>query len=227
MHCNHPNENSTYACQPKGLEAQACRRSTGTQRGKHRKRKPAKNVPLSMSTASAAARRAATRKLFFLPLFPSPLRRGRGLRELTQVLPGHARNRLLHRLLSLLLSLLLPPLLLFLPRPPQLLHLIWRQESHFQEEVEPRNRPWLLTPAARTTPQEAPAASLPCPSSVPVGRCTSRQPPPCRSCGGRLRTGPFSAAHVATTSAGVALFSATRSRGRHAASCRPPGSTTW
>ena len=39
---------------------------------------------------------------------------------------------------------------------------------------------------------------LPCPSSVPVGRHTFRQPPPCRSCGGRLRTGPLrrSAAHV-------------------------------
>ena len=39
-----------------------------------------------------------------------------------------------------------------------------------------------------------------CPSSVPVGRRTLHQPPPCHSCGGRLRTGPLrrSAAHVAT-----------------------------
>ena len=39
------------------------------------------------------------------------------------------------------------------------------------------------------------------------------------------RTGPLrrSAAHVATMSADVASFSAMRSRGRHAASCRPPG----
>ena len=65
----------------------------------------------------------------------------------------------------------------------------------------------------------------PCPSSVPVGRATFHLPPPCRSCGGRLRTGLLrrSAAHVSTKSAGVAVFSATRSRGRLAASCRPPG----
>ena len=64
----------------------------------------------------------------------------------------------------------------------------------------------------------------PCPSSVPVGRSTFHQPPPCRSCGGRLRTGTLrrSAAHVATTSAGVAAFSGKRSRDRHAATCRPP-----
>ena len=67
----------------------------------------------------------------------------------------------------------------------------------------------------------------PCPSSVPVGRRTFHQPPPCRSCGGRLRTGPFrrSAAHVATMS--VAVCAAVRRRVRHAASWQPPGSTTW
>ena len=45
----------------------------------------------------------------------------------------------------------------------------------------------------------------PCPSSVPVGRRTLHQPPPCRSCGGRLRTGPLrrSAAHVATMVCGL------------------------
>ena len=68
-------------------------------------------------------------------------------------------------------------------------------------------------------------APQPCPSSVPVGRRTFHQTPPCQSCGGRLRTGPLrrSAAHV---SAGVAAFSAMRSRDRHAASCRPPGVLT-
>ena len=65
----------------------------------------------------------------------------------------------------------------------------------------------------------------PCPSSVPVGRRALLQPPPCRSCGGRLRTGPLrrSAAHVATMSAGVVAFAAMRSRGHHAATCRPLG----
>ena len=65
----------------------------------------------------------------------------------------------------------------------------------------------------------------PCPSSVPVGRRTLHQPPPCRSCGGRLRTRPLrhSATHVANLNAGVAAFSAMRSRVRHAATCRPPG----
>ena len=65
----------------------------------------------------------------------------------------------------------------------------------------------------------------PCPSSVPVGRRALLQPPPCRSCGGRLRRGPLrrSAAHVATMSAGVAVFAARRRRVRHAATCRPLG----
>ena len=31
----------------------------------------------------------------------------------------------------------------------------------------------------------------PCPSSVSVERSSPRQPPPCRNCGGRLRTGPW------------------------------------
>ena len=69
--------------------------------------------------------------------------------------------------------------------------------------------------------------SLPGPVGLlcPWARRTFHQQPPCRSCGGRLRTRPLrrSAAHVATISAGVAAFSAMRSRGRHAASCRPPG----
>ena len=61
-----------------------------------------------------------------------------------------------------------------------------------------------------------------------AGRSTSHQPPPCRSCGGRLRTGPSrrSAAHVSTMSPGVAVFAAMRSRDRHAASCQPLGLTT-
>ena len=65
----------------------------------------------------------------------------------------------------------------------------------------------------------------PCPSSVPVGRRTLHQPPPCPSCGGRLRTGPLrrSAAHFATMSASVAAFAARRRRVRHAATCRPLG----
>ena len=65
----------------------------------------------------------------------------------------------------------------------------------------------------------------PCPSSMPVGRRTFRQPPPCRSCGERLRTRPLrrSAAHVAAMSASVAVNAAMRSRGRHAALCRRPG----
>ena len=69
------------------------------------------------------------------------------------------------------------------------------------------------------------AQPQPCPSSVPVGRSNSLQPPPCRICGGRLRTGPSrrSSARVATTSAGVAVFAAIRRRVRHAATCRPPG----
>ena len=52
----------------------------------------------------------------------------------------------------------------------------------------------------------------PCPSSVPVGRRTFHEPPPCRSCGGRLRTGPLrrSAAHVSTMSGAVAVAASSR-----------------
>ena len=62
-----------------------------------------------------------------------------------------------------------------------------------------------------------------------VRRSNSLQPPPYRSCSGRLRRGPSrrSAARVATTGAGVAAFAALRRRDRHAASCRPLGLTTW
>ena len=110
--------------------------------GSTKTRKPARNVPLPMSTTNAAARGAATKKHLFLPLFTSPLRRERGLIMLTQELRSKARNRLLHlRLLPLLLTLLLLLLLLLLLRqppplsPPHPLHLFRRLESHLQDEV--------------------------------------------------------------------------------------------
>ena len=56
-------------------------------------------------------------------------------------------------------------------------------------------------PSRKKTQEILPEASVDCRK---LGRRTSRQPPPCRSCGGRLRTGQLrrSAAHVATMSAG-------------------------
>ena len=64
-------------------------------------------------------------------------------------------------------------------------------------------------------------------SSVPLGRRTFHQPPPCRSCGGRQRRGKLrrSAAHVSTMSAGVAVHAGKRRRVSHEATCRPLGST--
>ena len=60
----------------------------------------------------------------------------------------------------------------------------------------------------------------PCPSSVPVGRATFHLPPPCRSCG---EAAADRAIATLSMSAGVAVFSATRSRVHHTATCRPPG----
>ena len=55
-----------------------------------------------------------------------------------------------------------------------------------------------LTPAVSSSKNSKNTASelcsqppRPCPSCVPSGRRTFHQPPPCRSCGVRLRTGPL------------------------------------
>ena len=66
-------------------------------------------------------------------------------------------------------------------------------------------------------------------SSGPPG-CSCRPSPwsALRSLGPVRLLCPWAAVRlVATVSAGVAVFSATRRRGRHAASCQPPGSTIW
>ena len=97
-----------------------------------------------------------------------------------------------------------------------------RGEEH---QRQPRNRPWLLAPAARQPQTEAPAAPPEAGSSVPVGRSTSRSLPPLwpwwlssgsverRStarCGASQQPGPqrSTAARVATTSAVVAASDA-------------------
>ena len=71
--------------------------------------------------------------------------------------------------------------------------------------------PWLLWSSVSV---EISTQPLQCLSTLPVGRSTLLQPPPCRSCGGRLGTGPLrrSATHDATMSAGVAPASASRQR---------------
>ena len=67
------------------------------------------------------------------------------------------------------------------------------------------------------------AQPRPCSSSVPVGRSTCHHVEAVVGCCGQGHCDALLL--VSTMSAGVAVFSATRSRGRHAASCRPPGST--
>ena len=159
-------------------------------------RKPARNVPLSMSTTSAAARGAATRKLLFLPLFPSPLRRGRGLRALTPELRGQARKRLLH----------LPPRLSFSRFSSRsfssfslanfLLSALRSCSTSFGDKRAISRRKWTEVSSMASPPpndgtatsgshvtdrgcshlrlghllKRLRAASLPCSSSVPVGR---------------------------------------------------------
>ena len=71
---------------------------------KHQTSEPARNVPLSMSTTSAAARRAITMKFIFLPLL---------------TLPAHLVHLLKHRLRPLLQRLSkLPRLQAFFFSPP-------------------------------------------------------------------------------------------------------------
>ena len=69
------------------------------------------------------------------------------------------------------------------------------------------------TAASRTT-RALHLSAGPTRSFVPAGRSSSRQPPPGRNYGGRLRTRPLrrSAAHVLTMSAGVAPASASRQK---------------
>ena len=131
--------------------------------------------------------------------------------------PLQHQPRSLEALLHHLLLLLLLLLLLQLPLPLHLL-LFLVLERNFQEvgnggavdavitvQRQTTGRGAPARPTAARVPAGLPAASLPCPSSMPVDRSTFHQPPLCRNCGGRLRTGPSwrSAAHVSTMSAGV------------------------
>ena len=183
-------------------------------------------MPLPLTTISAAT----SRKILLLPIFPPPLSRGRGLRVLT--LRDQARDRLLHlRLLPLLLSLLLQLLLLFLLgqppplSPPHPLHLFRRLESPFpggseprsrrwrrrqpttakrgeEHQRQPRNRPWLLAPAAPAPSGRRAAKNWL--SSVPVGRSSSLAPHHGWDEGLQPVPSSRSAARVSTTSAAVA-----------------------
>ena len=86
----------------------------------------------------------------------------------------------------------------------------WHHRHGGEEHLrQPRNRPWLLAPAARTPPQEAPVASPGVEASVAVARRSSRPPLPplpwAARFGATLQPGPYgaTAAHDASASAAV------------------------
>ena len=97
------------------------------------------------------------------------------------------------------------------------------RRGHLLKRLRPRARPVRRGAGLRQDTMARLPGPVPllCPGAVVL--CTSRHL--VEAVVWRLRTGPLrrSAAHVATMSAGVPAFSARRRRGRHAATCRPPG----